>query len=311
MNDIQGRELYVQNIYEDVFSDVDTIIIGQLHDITTLIGDDYLHYIADEIRKHEINVYMFDDSLLPYLEGYPREKIYVVQNNKYTRNNNKLFSIEKPVLGIMGTSSVQGKYTLQLQARKYFMNLGYKLGQIGTEPTSYLFGFDYQYAYGYGIREEEIENSANTISKLNKVMHQIDMKDVDLIVAGSQSGTVPLVYNNIGQLPIRQHEFLLGCMPDLVILCVNIFDDEQYIRRTIQYIESLVEAKVIGIAVYPKKYKNGWMMGNGIMEEVDETELNEYGVYLKHCFQMEVCIMNDRDSMERIFNHVIEMLVGE
>ena len=37
---------------------------------------------------------------------------------------------------------------------------------------------------------------------------------------------------------LTNHFFLLGVNPDAVILVVNIYDDIDYIRRTISYLES-------------------------------------------------------------------------
>ena len=44
------------------------------------------------------------------------------------------------MLAIVGTSPSQGKYNLQLALRRRFLNDGYEIGQIGTEPTAQLFG---------------------------------------------------------------------------------------------------------------------------------------------------------------------------
>lgn len=52
-----------------------------------------------------------------------------------------LYRISTPVLAVCGTSSKQGKFTLQLELRKRFCEMGYKVGQIGTEPNSLLLGW--------------------------------------------------------------------------------------------------------------------------------------------------------------------------
>lgn len=45
--------------------------------------------------------------------------------------------------------------------------------------------------------------------------------------------------------------FLHGTSPDAVILCVNIDDDMDYIKRTINYIEAYVDTKIIALVIYP------------------------------------------------------------
>ena len=52
-------------------------------------------------------------------------------------------------------------------------------------------------------------------------------------------------------MPLPQYELLMGTLPDAVVLCVNPFDDRDYIRRTIQFIESATEGKVIALCLSP------------------------------------------------------------
>ena len=63
------------------------------------------------------------------------------------------------------------------------------------------------------------------IESINSSLFHIDKKGKDLILTGSQSGTVPMLYNHIEQTHLTQLEFLLGTNPDIVILCVNLFDN--------------------------------------------------------------------------------------
>ena len=44
---------------------------------------------------------------------------------------------------------------------------------------------------------------------------------------------------------------MTATQPDCVVLCVNPFDEISYIRRTILYIESSIDTKVISIVVFP------------------------------------------------------------
>lgn len=48
----------------------------------------------------------------------------------------------------------------------------------------------------------------------------------------------------------------MGTLPDAVVLCVNPFDDRDYIRRTIQFIESATEGKVIALCLFPMELKS-------------------------------------------------------
>lgn len=48
-----------------------------------------------------------------------------------------------------------------------------------------------------------------------------------------------------------QIDFLLGCLPDAVLLVINPFDDIDYIYRTIMTIENIVNTRVVGLVIYP------------------------------------------------------------
>ena len=68
-----------------------------------------------------------------------------------------------------------------------------------------------------------------SILYLNYIMHCLDEKENDLIMVGSQSGTVEYDYGNVALYNFPQKTFLLGTLPDIIVLCVNSYDDENYI----------------------------------------------------------------------------------
>jgi uncharacterized NAD-dependent epimerase/dehydratase family protein len=118
----------------------------------------------------------------------------------------KMYTLKTPVLGIFGTSKQQGKFTLQLQLRRRFIRDGYSIGQLGSEPESLLFGMDYVYPFGYRTTVD-IDN-LKSIEYLNYCMAQMDQNDHDMLIAGSQSGTLPVLYNHIDNYPLDRISFL-------------------------------------------------------------------------------------------------------
>ena len=167
-----------------------------------------------------------------------------------------LYRISKPILAVCGTSSRQGKFTLQLALRKMLLEKGYRIGQIGTEPSALLYGMDYVFPIGY--HSSVYIKEYDTIRYLNNAIYHLCEGNNDLIIVGTQSGTVPYDMGNLAQYNISQHLFLLGTQPDAVILCVNPFDEPDYIERTISYIEAAVNSKVISIMVFPMDMKDDW-----------------------------------------------------
>ena len=92
---------------------------------------------------------------------------------------------------------------------------------------------------------------------LNDMIHSCDISSPDIIIAGSQSGTISIANANVSMMMTNQYEFLLGIWPDAVILCVNDFDDIDYIKRTVMFIESSIKCKVIAMIIFEGSLKKG------------------------------------------------------
>ena len=87
---------------------------------------------------------------------------------------------------------------------------------------------------------------------INQMMAEIDQKGVDIILCGSQSGTIPYMQKNIQYVTYIQMFYAFAIMPDLSILCGNEFDDLNYIQRTIYFLESIENNRVFALALFPK-----------------------------------------------------------
>ena len=79
-----------------------------------------------------------------------------------------------------------------------------------------------------------------------------------ILFVGSQSHSVPFNTGNIGLYP-PQHELLIGTEPDAIILCINPFDDIIYIKRTIAYLESYIQTKVLALSMFPLHRELEWL----------------------------------------------------
>lgn len=251
------NDFIIKNISDFVADDVDTLILGH-------IGN-YIRYPREEERiltllqqyREVLNIYMFDPA-------ENSENIFSpVIDQKCVPpcfGNGMLYGIHTPILGVYGTSSKQGKFTLQLELRKQFLKKGYRIGQLGTEPEALLFGFDSVYPMGYNASVTITGN--DSILYLNRVLHEIEIgRDVDLIITGSQSGTIPYSFGALNSITLPQIEFLYGTCPDAVVLSINIFDNIDYIIRTIKFIESSVGTKVVALVLFPfvsKSYKKAY-----------------------------------------------------
>ena len=48
----------------------------------------------------------------------------------------------------------------------------------------------------------------------------------------------------------------MGALPDCIILCVNLFDSFEYVRRTILFLEAATKSRVIALATIPFVTRN-------------------------------------------------------
>ena len=183
----------------------------------------------------------------------------------------KLHYIRAPVLGVFGTSSQQGKFTLQVFLRQYYQSLGYVVRQIGTEPTAPLFDMEQTFPMGYNA--DLSITSAEMATLVNDMLHSLDTEDTDLIIVGGQSATVPYDYANLSLYTVPQLAFLMATCPDCVVLCTNPYDDLQYVARTISVIEGLVDSSVSAIAMFPLGFKSAWASSLGARQMLSDEVL--------------------------------------
>lgn len=255
-------EACVMNIEDLDWNDgFDTVILGHTGELGSVTKLDFHKDILEKCRQYGKQLYSFDSYAD---ECTPEEKkmIYwpeVSSENVPYDTLGKLYLYRKPILGVFGTSSVQGKFTLQMALRNTFTDKGYKVGQLGTEPSALLYGMDAVFPIGYNstVRISDYDS----ILYVNRIIHDIEEKNVDIIIVGCQSGTIQYAPNNLSLFYLQQYNFLVATQPDCVILCINAFDKAEYIERTVKFIEGATEGKVIALAyiknnVMYKKYAN-------------------------------------------------------
>lgn len=307
MKDERAKPFIISDISNIEWDDFDTLIMGHVEELSNLImNTSLIKYILKTAIDYNKNIYMFDD--YDYNDSYIAEysKLFVP---KITANNlppyrfGMLYRITKPVLGILGTSSKQGKFTLQLNIRERLLEIGYNVGQVGTEPSALLYGMDYVYPMGYN--SSVYIKDYDTIRYLNYIINRLCVNEKDIIIVGSQSGTVTYDIGNIMQFNISQYNFLLGTQPDAVILCINPYDEIDLIRRTIVFIEASVNCKVIALVVFPMDLKNDWKGIYGAKETLAESKYLYLKSLLYSEFLMPIYNLGSSDDMTNLINDII------
>ncbi|MDE7415543.1 MAG: DUF1611 domain-containing protein [Lachnospiraceae bacterium] len=121
--------------------------MGHISELVKLVKYNQIEKIIDKCILQHKNIYAFDDTMYSYYlrkKGDPEKFFFpsVTKQDVPYETKGKLYNINVPVLGVFGTDANQGKFTLQLELRKRFMEAGYDIEQLGTEPTRYYLGFN-------------------------------------------------------------------------------------------------------------------------------------------------------------------------
>lgn len=308
-----SKDYIIKNIDNIDINTFDTFILGHVSELKRLMTSKLdIAKLLEFLLGNKKYIFSLDD-LTEYKVKY-ESKIW--NNNVYTPNilkndigikpYGKLYRNNTPVLCVCGTSSKQGKFSLQLLLRRCFIKDGYSVGQLGTEPTSLLFGFDDCFHYGFNSNIPFSRHE--TIAYVNEVMNEISYKDVDIIITGAQSAMITQYEGNLWTYPLGQYEFLLGVQPDIVILCINPYDSIDYIERTIKFIEGSVDCKVLSLVLFPKKSNsNSIALGNSekILEHSEYTSIAEK---LSRYFSLPVFRLDYNDDIILLEKRIIEYL---
>lgn len=285
----------------DWSDEFDTVILGHLEELINISKFDYYKYIVDFCKKYSKNIFQFDtikNDKRIYSPNIQAEYIPPL-------NYGKLYMIGKPVIAVFGTSSRQGKFSLQLSIRKELILRGYNVGQLGTEPQSILFDFNEAFPCGFGT--EVFLDEQTAISYINHLLHRIEMKNPDIIIIGGQSGLLPYAMYNIGNNSPYQRELLIASNPDLIILCINYFDDIEHIRRTIKYAEVLTESKVIALSMFPFDRVFSWNSISSNFKPVEKDLLELQMQFVEEKIGIRVFAQSQiKQLCEEIINYLSE-----
>lgn len=113
---------------------------------------------------------------------------------------------------------------------------------------------------------------------------------------------------NIGNNSPYQRELLLAANPDAIILCINYYDDVEYIERTIKYIESLATSKVIALSMFPFDKAFSWSVVSGNFRPIEESVLEFRMQYIEKKIGIKVF---SQLQVKQLCNQIIDYLSEE
>ena len=138
-------------------------------------------------------------------------------------------------------------------------------------------------------------------------MYQLSQSN-DIIIAAGQSNSIPYAFCTKNSLPVKQHPFLLGLQPDIILLCVNAHDSTEYVHNTIKYLEGAGQCSVCGMVLFPQTYYSDWRSRNNSKRKMSKEELIEVADRFKLEFNRPVYHLNDPDSIEECISNIVHLL---
>ena len=127
-----------------------------------------------------------------------------------------------------------------------------------------------------------------------------------MFIVGSQSGTLNYDVGNLSQFCLFQHAFLLGTQPDATVLCINPFDEMEYIERTIGYLQSSIESQVIALVLYPMDISNKWSGVYGSRIRVEEAKIQSLSDAVQERFHLPLYCLGREKHMEDLMNTIVD-----
>ena len=299
----------IMDVEQIDFTGIDTIILGHLDELNAVMKRNYKTELIKKAIAAKVNIYSFDP-LYSYIDILHDNDIRyyfpsVTENDVPQNTFGKLYKVFKPVVGIFGTSSQQGKFSLQLELKKQLELNEYNVGTIGTEPHSLLFNFDNVFPMGYNstvyIQNNEI------ILYLNNIINNMCLQGKEIILAASQAQSVPYYCNNLLEYPTMQYHFALGVKPDAIILCINYYDEVAYIKNTMYALMGLTDADIIAFVIYPITYSEDWngLYGNS-KHKITIDEFKCKVELLMQEFHIPVYMLGDKMHMSKLCQDVID-----
>lgn len=269
----------------EITEEADVLVIGYLDQICDKDQKFTQEYILEYNLQHKkLDVFSFSPVTQEWKDRY--KEVSVSLSTPYVfnyesceqlfRHVHSFVPIKKPVLGVFGTSSKQGKFTLQVKLRERLNQRNISCYHLSTEHQATILGADLTFADGYENNRIMEIDTVTKIRVLKSIMTYIDNRSKDdFIMVGGQSWLIP--YNIKEQTFIRYAVFLEATQPDCSIVVFNpLLDVEEYVKDTLAVLKSLYKCKTIAVAFsdYTPYVRNGKIKHKSL-EEQEKQEISK------------------------------------
>ena len=111
---------------------------------------------------------------------------------------------------------------------------------------------------------------------------------------------------SLNDITLRQYEFLIALQPDTVILCVNPYDQLDYIKRTISFLESAVDCTVLCIVVFPMDLKSQLLGIYGGREKITDGKYLDLKKKLENETKKNIYNLDNKEDLQKIIDQIID-----
>ena len=239
----------------EVLKNADTLIIGDMSRLSRVVGRDVLTEIAHRALKNNVNIF----SCLPMSPKYYHDffaiankkglKIFSAQLNIEDVNGHFYFpAVNVPVIGIFGTQAHHDTFRVQLKLFKELAQMGYAVGQIGTENYADLFDLDF--VFPIDLADKVDMSNQHYTSYLSYKLHELTRtKRLDLVLFSTRSTIIPDDISKPDLSLFQSISLLMGLKPDASILIVNACDSDAYIQDAIEALRIMGQSATILLVV--------------------------------------------------------------
>ena len=302
----------------EALRNADTLILGYVDRLGNIAKRDLLYDSIRVALEHGLHVFSFlpvPSQVYPELYEIARKRklkiaypsISFEEVEDIVLNSRNASDVDVPVLGVFGTSSRQGKFTLQLAMRRKLIQNGYRVGQLGTEHHAELFGMDLSFPMGYASPLDL--PLQYYVPYLDYMMKEINrQRQPDIVLVGSQSGTIPFDVSVSDTHTLPSLAFLLGTRPDASILVVNGIDPDDYIRDTLDALCKIGKAPAILLAMsdQEKQIKKAYGRALVISRQMSRDEIDRKLRYLEGTFKIPAVEIVSEDGQQKMLDRVID-----
>ncbi|RCX15468.1 peptide maturation system protein (TIGR04066 family) [Anaerobacterium chartisolvens] len=273
----------IHSDFDLLLDNCDTVIFSESH-IPVNPAKILYPKISMSIEKHKnilctanIDIELYDS----IVEKCDKQGVYF----KYYNNRNScildecededIYKINTPIIFVIGMGERTNKFQIQLSLRKYFMQMGYKISQIGSRSYCEMLGFHSMPAFMYSNAIKDYKK----IILFNHYVKSIEMSEKpDAIIIGIPGGVIPFNDKFTNRFGMTAFQISMAVKPDTAVMSVFYEKyQDKYFKELHTMIKYRFATEIDCYSLSNVKFDWGNSKQNGMMSYVtiDSKMINE------------------------------------